>query len=54
MVPVTSFEGAESVLEGEEKRQLLNFVGSMLRWLPEERRRAVELLNDPWLERAIP
>ncbi|KAL9614068.1 MAG: hypothetical protein Q9167_001422 [Letrouitia subvulpina] len=53
-VPDMSFERAEIVLEGEEKRQFLIFVRSILRWLPEERRRAVELLTDPWLEGAIP
>lgn len=53
-VPDMSLERAEIVLEGEEKRRFLIFVRSMLRWLPEERRRAVELLTDPWLEGAIP
>lgn len=52
-VPDMSLERAEIVLEGEEKRQFLIFVRSMLRWFPEERRRAVELLADPWLEGAI-
>lgn len=53
-VPGMPLERAETVLEGEEKRQFLIFVRSMLRWLPEERRRAVELLTDPWMEGAIP
>lgn len=54
VVPEMSLERAEIVLEGEEKRRFLIFVRSMLRWLPEERRQAVELLADPWLEGAIP
>ncbi|CAF9926286.1 MAG: hypothetical protein HETSPECPRED_006294 [Heterodermia speciosa] len=53
-VPAISLERAEIVLEGEEKRRFLIFVRSMLRWLSEERRRAAELLTDPWLEGAIP
>lgn len=53
-VPDTSLEQAEIILNGEEKKRFLNFVRSMLRWLPEERRRAVDLLTDPWLEGAIP
>lgn len=49
-----SLERAETVLEGEEKKRFLNFVRSMLKWVPEERRKAEELLRDPWLEGAIP
>ncbi|RMY84617.1 hypothetical protein D0864_07513 [Hortaea werneckii] len=49
-----SLERAETVLEGEEKERFLSFVRSMLKWVPEERRRAGELLRDPWLEGAIP
>ena len=53
-VPDVSLESAEIILAGEEKKRLLVFVKSMLRWLPEERRRATQLLTDPWLEGAIP
>lgn len=28
----------------------LEFIRSMLRWVPEERKRARELLEDPWLK----
>ncbi|KAI1111649.1 non-specific serine/threonine protein kinase [Nemania sp. NC0429] len=53
-VPEMPLERAEIALEGEEKRRFLVSVRSMLRWLPEERRRAVDLLADPWMEGAIP
>ena len=53
-VPHMSLERAEIILTGEEKERLLIFVRLMLRWLPEERRRATQLLTDPWLEGAIP
>ena len=53
-VPEMSLERAEIVLAGEEKKRFLHFARSMLRWLPEERRRANQLLTDPWLEKAIP
>ena len=53
-VPDMSLERAEIILAGEEKKCLLVFVRSMLRWLPEERRRASQLLTDPWLDGAIP
>ncbi|KAI7313744.1 hypothetical protein KC315_g11571 [Hortaea werneckii] len=49
-----SLERAETVLEGEEKTRFLGFVRSMLKWAPEERLGAEELLRDPWLEGAIP
>lgn len=51
---VMSLEQAETVLEGEEKKRFLSFVRSMLKWVPEERPSAEELLRDPWLEGAIP
>ena len=53
-VPDISLERAEVVLTDEEKKGFLIFIRSMLRWVPEERRRAAELLTDPWLEGAIP
>jgi hypothetical protein len=52
-VPPLSLEESEA-LDGEDKELFLNFMRSMLRWLPEERKRATELLKDPWLEGAIP
>lgn len=38
-----------TTLSGEDKRLFLRFVGRMLRWLPEDRATAQELLKDPWL-----
>ena len=42
-------ESTITVLSGEDKRLFLRFVGRMLRWLPEDRATAQELLEDPWL-----
>jgi hypothetical protein len=53
-VPPLCLEESEKVLDGENKERFLKFMRSMLRWLPEERKRATELLKDPWLEGAIP
>ncbi|KAI0330395.1 kinase-like protein [Cubamyces sp. BRFM 1775] len=36
-------------LEGENKAHFLSFVRKMLKWIPEERHSARELLEDPWL-----
>ena len=38
-----------TALHGEDKRLFLQFVRKMLKWLPEERATAAELLADPWL-----
>ncbi|KAI9889353.1 MAG: hypothetical protein M1814_005521 [Vezdaea aestivalis] len=53
-VPEMPLEQVETVLEGEEKRRFLAFVRKMLKWIPEERRQATELLTDPWMEGAVP
>lgn len=45
-----SLEAPEMCPEGEEKVLFLKFLRSMLRWLPEERKTAKELLKDPWLQ----
>ena len=37
-------------LEGEDKRLFLDFTKKMLQWLPEDRKTAKELLEDPWLQ----
>ncbi len=37
-------------LEREDKRLFLDFVKTMLQWLPEDRKTAKELLEDPWLQ----
>ncbi|KAI0654569.1 kinase-like domain-containing protein [Cubamyces menziesii] len=44
-----SLELLEHRLEGEKKAQFLGFVRKMLKWIPEERYTAYELLDDPWL-----
>ena len=36
-------------LDGEEKERFLIFVRKMLRWMPEDRETAAQLLRDPWL-----
>ena len=49
-VPQGNLEEAEKQLEGEEKKLLLDFVKKMLRWKPEERSSAKDLLDDDiWL-----
>ncbi len=48
-VPLTSLESLEKRLSGTEKEFFLRFLRSMLRWLPEERKTARQLLDDPWL-----
>ncbi|KAJ5362386.1 hypothetical protein N7541_003230 [Penicillium brevicompactum] len=44
------FEKRLTVIKGDEKQMFLNFVSRMLRWRPEERGTAQELLSDPWLK----
>ncbi|OBT52208.1 hypothetical protein VE04_07584 [Pseudogymnoascus sp. 24MN13] len=41
-------------LQGEEKKLFLEFVSKMLRWVPEDRLTARDLLADPWLVRDVP
>ncbi|KAI9677025.1 MAG: hypothetical protein M1817_006864 [Caeruleum heppii] len=48
-LPQLSLEDAEEKLEGPKKTAFLNFMRSMLTWLPRERKTAKELLEDPWL-----
>ncbi|KAL1963422.1 hypothetical protein VTN77DRAFT_8323 [Rasamsonia byssochlamydoides] len=48
-IPTTSLEEVETRLEGRDKDLFLQFKRSMLKWLPEERKTARELLDDPWL-----
>jgi hypothetical protein len=46
-----SLEDTISSLEGEEKRDFLDFVvKNMLCWVPEHRKTAKELLEHPWLK----
>jgi hypothetical protein len=39
--------------EGRRKELFLQFMNSILRWVPEERKTAGELLQDPWLNDKI-
>ncbi|KAJ5706945.1 hypothetical protein N7488_006746 [Penicillium malachiteum] len=49
IVPQISLGSFEQRLSGSEKEQFISFLKSMLRWLPEERKTAKQLLDDPWL-----
>ncbi|KAJ5732598.1 hypothetical protein N7493_004079 [Penicillium malachiteum] len=49
IVPQVSLDSLEKRLSGSEKEQFISFLKSMLRWLPEERKTAKQLLDDPWL-----
>jgi serine/threonine-protein kinase SRPK3 len=50
-VPKGNLEEAEKQLEGEENKLFLDFVRKMLKWKPEERNSAKDLLDDLWLNR---
>ncbi|KAF4972963.1 hypothetical protein FZEAL_9463 [Fusarium zealandicum] len=44
-----NFENTISCMSGEEKLKFIQFIKRMVRWSPEERNTAGELLDDPWL-----
>ncbi|KAF8870387.1 protein kinase [Gymnopilus junonius] len=48
-IPEQSFEMREYRLQGKDKELLMAFVRSVLRWLPEERPTAEDLIWDEWL-----
>ncbi|KAB8256812.1 kinase-like domain-containing protein [Aspergillus pseudonomiae] len=48
-IPSMSLEDLEGNLEGSQRKLFLQFMRKMLRWRPEERESAKELLSDPWL-----
>lgn len=48
VIPIT-LEDIESRLVGREKVFFINFLRTMLQWLPEELKTAKELLQHPWL-----
>ncbi|PGH34762.1 CMGC/SRPK protein kinase [[Emmonsia] crescens] len=48
-IPSISLESLEKRLSGQDKESFIQFVKSMLKWLPEERKTARQLLEDPWL-----
>ncbi|CAH0025936.1 unnamed protein product [Clonostachys rhizophaga] len=43
------FAGSINQIKGEEKASFVRFVKRMIRWKPEERSTAKQLLGDPWL-----
>ena len=45
----SSLEELEEILRREDKALFLQFIRKMLRWVPEERMSAFDLLDDPWL-----
>lgn len=47
----TALEHLEENLEGRNKELFLDFMKSMLQWVPENRKTASELLEDPWLNK---
>ncbi|KKK14984.1 hypothetical protein P175DRAFT_0554466 [Aspergillus ochraceoroseus IBT 24754] len=48
-IPSVSLEALEKRLSGEEKEFFLAFIMSMLKWMPEERKTAKQLLEHPFL-----
>ena len=52
-VPSLSLEDSEENLKERNKELFLQFMKSMLRWVPEERKTARQLLDDPWLNGRI-
>ncbi|KAL4813556.1 kinase-like domain-containing protein, partial [Aspergillus spinulosporus] len=48
-IPPVSLEKLERNLEGEQQQLFLRFLRKMLKWQPEKRESARELLDDPWL-----
>jgi hypothetical protein len=49
VIPDQSIESRETRLDGEDKELLLQFVRKILRWLPEERPSAHDILTDDFL-----
>ncbi|KAK2764421.1 hypothetical protein FQN54_009115 [Arachnomyces sp. PD_36] len=49
----TPLEHIEENLEGRDQELFLEFIRSMLQWVPEKRKSAGELLGDPWLNGEI-
>ncbi|KAJ8113512.1 hypothetical protein OPT61_g4372 [Boeremia exigua] len=48
-VPPLSLNDRITAHDGENKRLFLEFINSMLEWLPEKRKTASDLLQHPWL-----
>ena len=45
-----ALEDTAASLDDNEKVAFFRFARRMLRWMPEERETASQLLNDPWLQ----
>ncbi|KAI9832542.1 MAG: hypothetical protein M1819_004332 [Sarea resinae] len=52
-IPTNTLESSEENLEGQDKALFLNFMRKMLCWVPEERKTAMDLLEDPWLKKGL-
>lgn len=48
------FDSSIASMEGEEKGRFIRFIKRMLKWDPDERATASELLEDPWLNQHDP
>ncbi|KAL5366226.1 kinase-like protein [Aspergillus floccosus] len=48
-IPPISLEKLEGNLQGESQHLFLQFMRKMLKWKPEERKSARDVLDDPWL-----
>lgn len=52
-IPDISLEALAEGIEGEDVPGFLSFLRRILRWLPEERPTAGELMFDPWLMKGL-
>jgi hypothetical protein len=48
-----SLEKLETNLEGADKELLLQMMGKMLQWAPEDRKTPRELLDDSWVAKSL-
>ena len=48
-----SFETTLSSISGEDKEMFIELVKKMIRWQPNERSTAKELLKDPWFNTGL-
>ncbi|CAG8067253.1 unnamed protein product [Penicillium salamii] len=55
LVPINfNFQNTLTKFNGEENDMFISFVSRMIKWNPEERSTAKELLQDPWLHHDYP
>ncbi|KKZ60978.1 hypothetical protein EMCG_04402 [[Emmonsia] crescens] len=52
-IPDITLEGLAADIEGDDKKGFLNFLRKILRWLPEERPTAGELVYDEWVLKGL-